>query len=96
METGESEMNKNMWIKRMAAGAVLAAAPALIALGTATAANAEAGSGTNNTTNNTTSSSSYAPPQMGPLNGQYPWNQGMPWNQSSFHHRHAAQTQSYY
>jgi hypothetical protein len=84
---------KNIWIKRVAAGAVLVAAPALIALGTATAANAESSSVTDN---NTTSSPVYAPPQMGPLNGVYPWNQGMPWNKSSFHQRHAAQTQSYY
>jgi hypothetical protein len=73
------------WIRRVAAGAVLAAAPALIALGTATASNAQSGSTT----------PSYSPAPMGPANGQYPWH-NQPWNQSSFHHRHAAEQQSWY
>ena len=81
--------NTTTWARRLAAGAVLAAAPALIALGTATASHATAGSSSGST------SPSYAPTPTGPSSGQYPWN-NVPWDQSSFHHRHAAERQSWY
>ena len=68
----------------LAAGAVLAAAPALIALGTATASQAQ--------TSSTSPSFSPAPTQTAP---QYPYSNA-PWYDSSFHHRHAAEVQSYY
>jgi hypothetical protein len=73
------------WIRRAVAGGVLAAAPALIALGTATASHAESSS----------TAPSYAPAPVGPANAQYPWH-SLPWEQSSFHHRHAAEQQSKY
>jgi hypothetical protein len=72
------------WIRRVSAGAVLAAAPALIALGTATASYADSNS----------TSPSFAPTPA-PTTGQYPW-QNQSWNMSSFHHRHAAHEQSQY
>jgi hypothetical protein len=74
------------WIRRVAAGVALAAAPALIALGTATASYAQTGS--------SSTSPSYAP-APGPQTGQYPWH-NQSWNNSSFHHRHAAEQQSQY
>jgi hypothetical protein len=80
--------NTTTWIRRIAAGAALAAAPALIALGTAAASNADSavtGPGYN-----------YSPAPMGPNNGEYPWHGNLPWDQSSFHHRHAAEQQSMY
>jgi hypothetical protein len=77
------------WIRRVTAGAVLAAAPALIALGTATASYAESSSSSNST------SPSYAPAPAATQTGQYPY-QNLPWNQSSFHQRHAAEVQSWY
>jgi hypothetical protein len=67
------------WIRRVTAGAVLAAAPALIALGTATASQAQTSS---------TSGFDYSP-SVQPT-------QNLPWSQSSFHQRHAAQVQSKY
>jgi hypothetical protein len=72
------------WIRRVTAGAVLAAAPALIALGTATASQAQSSS---------TSTFDYSPAPV--QTTQYPY-QNMPWNQSSFHQRHAADVQSWY
>ena len=69
----------NTWIRRVTAGAVLAAAPALIALGTAAASQAQSSS---------TSGFDYSPPVQ--------TTQNMPWSQSSFHQRHAAQVQSWY
>ncbi len=80
--------NTPTWFRRVAAGAVLAAAPALIALGTATASHAQSGSSSHSTP------PSYAPTAMGPSNGLYPHSQ--PWAQSSYHDRHAAQVQSWY
>jgi len=74
------------WVRRATAGAVLAAAPALIALGTATASQAQTGS---------TSGFDYSPAPAATQTGQYPWN-NQSWNQSSFHQRHAAQVQSMY
>lgn len=73
------------WIRRVTAGAVLAAAPALIALGTATAGQAQSSS---------TSGFDYSPPPA-TKTGQYPWN-NQPWSMSSFHQRHSAQLQSWY
>ena len=67
------------WIRRVTAGAVLAAAPALIALGTATTSQAQTSS---------TSAFDYSPPVQP--------TQNLPWSQSSFHQRHAAQVQSKY
>jgi hypothetical protein len=84
----------NTWIRRVAAGAVLAAAPALIALGTATASHAESGTSTGSTSS-TSPGYKYSPTQTGPLNGQYPWH-NTTWDQGSFHHRHAAEQQSRY
>jgi hypothetical protein len=79
--------NTTTWIRRVAAGAALAAAPALIALGTAGASNADStvtGPGYN-----------YSPaPATAPTSG-YPWH-NQPWDKSSFHHRHAAEQQSLY
>lgn len=72
------------WIRRLTAGAVLAAAPALIALGTATASYAQSSS---------TSGFNCSPTPV--QTTQYPY-QNLPWNQSSFHQRHAAQVQSMY
>src|SRR6202035_1142641 len=63
----------NTWIRRVTAGAVLAAAPALIALGTATASQAQSSS---------TSTFDYSPAPV--QTTQYPY-QNLPWNQSSFH-----------
>jgi hypothetical protein len=74
------------WICRITAGAALAAAPGLIALGTATASYAQTGSNS--------TSPSYAPAPS-TQTGQYPWH-NQPWNNSSFHHRHAAGQQSQY
>ena len=60
---------KATWIRRVAAGAVLAAAPALIALGTATSAQADStGPNFNTPTHQSTTS-------------QYPWSNGS-WHQS--------------
>jgi hypothetical protein len=73
--------NNSTWIRRVAAGAVLVAAPALIALGTASASHAEAGAPPART------SPSYAPTPSGSLND---------WHQSSWHQRHAAEQQSKY
>ena len=70
--------NTTTWIRRVAAGAVLAAAPALIALGTATASHAD----------DVRTSPSYAPTPS--TLDQYPW------EQSSWHQRHAAEQQSWY
>jgi hypothetical protein len=86
--------NTNTWIRRVAAGAVLAAAPALIALGTAAASHAESGNSTSSTSS-TSPGYKYSPTQTGPPNGQYPWH-NTTWDQSSFHHRHAAEQQSWY
>jgi hypothetical protein len=72
------------WIRRVTAGAVLAAAPALIALGTATAGQAQTSS---------TSTFDYTPAPV--QTTQYPY-QNLPWYQSSFHQRHAAGVQSWY
>jgi hypothetical protein len=80
--------NSKMWIRRAAAGAVLAAAPALIALGTAAASNAAP---TGDTTSGSTSPS-FSPT---PAQTAYPYWTG-PWYDSSFHHRHAAEIQSNY
>ena len=74
----------NTWIRRVTAGAVLAAAPALIALGTATASYAQSSS---------TSTFDYSPAPV--QTTQYPY-QNLPWNQSSFHQRHAAEIQAWY
>ena len=71
------------WIRRVAAGAVLAAAAVLIALGTAASSHAD-----------TTGPNFNAPGQSSTTN-QYPWNNGS-WDQSSFHHRHQADIQSWY
>ena len=68
------------WIRRVAAGAVLAAAPALIALGTAATSQAEV------------SSTSPSNPPTHTETSQYPY---APWYQS-FHQRHAAEVQSWY
>jgi hypothetical protein len=68
------------WIRRVSAGVVLAAAPALIALGTATASHAQTSS---------TSGFNYSPAPAATQAGQS-------WNQSSFHQRHAASVQSMY
>ena len=76
--------NATTWIRRIAAGAFLAAAAALIALGTASSA--QAGSSSDST------SPSYAPT---PAQTQYPYSNA-PWYDSSFHHRHQAQVQSNY
>ncbi|MBV8965261.1 MAG: hypothetical protein JO191_03700 [Mycobacteriaceae bacterium] len=81
--------NTTTWIRRISAGVVLAAAPALIALGAAPMSTAQTGSSSNATT------PSYTPMPTGPLNGQYPWH-NQPWYNSSFHHRHAAEQQSQY
>jgi hypothetical protein len=72
------------WIRRVTAGAVLAAAPALIAVGTATASQAQSSSD---------STFNYSPAPVPTT--QYPY-QNMPWSQSSFHQRHAAEVQSWY
>jgi ABC-type sugar transport system substrate-binding protein len=77
-------MNSKMWTRRMAAAAVLAAAAALIALVTAAASQAAP-------TGDSTSPS-FSPT---PIQTQYPYWSG-PWFDSSFHHRHAAEVQSYY
>src|ERR1700758_3922515 len=58
----EMTTNNSTWIRRVAAGAVLVAAPALIALGTASASHAEAGAPPART------SPSYAPTPSGSLN----------------------------
>jgi hypothetical protein len=76
--------NTKTWIRRVAAGAVLAAAPALIAVGTAAASNAAP-------TGDSTSPS-FSPT---PVQTEYPYWSG-PWYDSSFHHRHAAEVQSQY
>ncbi|HEX9177139.1 MAG TPA: hypothetical protein VF874_14030 [Mycobacterium sp.] len=70
------------WIRRVAAGAVLVAAPAFIALDTAAASNAE--------TSSTSPSYDYSPTPS--QTTQYPY---APWYQS-FHQRHAAEVQSWY
>jgi len=70
------------WVRRVAAGAVLAAAPALIALGTAGTSNAQSQSG---------STYNYSPtPQS--VSVPYPYG---PAGQS-WHQRHAADIQSMY
>ena len=75
-----------IWIRRIAAGAALAAAPALIAVGTAAASQAQT---------NSDSGFNYSPAPVATQSGQYPWANG-PWSQSSLHQRHAAQIQSMY
>jgi hypothetical protein len=86
-KTGELKMaaNTTTWIRRVAAGAVLVAAPALIALGTASASHADTGSPSIRT------SPSYAP-APGPLNGQ----NDLSSHQGSWHQRHAAEQQAKY
>ncbi|HEY7051134.1 MAG TPA: hypothetical protein VH496_03235 [Mycobacterium sp.] len=71
------------WIRRAAAGAVLAAAPALIAIGTATASQAQT-----DTSPDLRTSPSYSP--------RPPATQNIPWNESSWTHRHQAFMQSQY
>jgi len=72
---------KITWTRRIAAGAVLAAAPALIALGTAAASHAAGDTGY------TTPSPNYSPtPSYN--TAQYPYD--------SWHHRHQAGIQSWY
>jgi hypothetical protein len=73
--------NNSTWIRRVAAGAVLVAAPALIALGTASASHADTGSPSIRT------SPSYAPTPSGSLND---------WHQWSWHQRHAGEQQAKY
>jgi hypothetical protein len=71
------------WIRRVAVGAVLVAAPALIALGTASASHADAGNSQVRT------SPSYSPTPSGSLND-------VPWHKSSWHQLHAAEQQAKY
>jgi hypothetical protein len=80
-KTGEFTMKKNHWMRRVTAGVVLAAAPALIALGTAAAGHAAA----------------VWPPPTVPVQttSSHPVS-NVPWFESSFHERHAAQIQSFY
>jgi len=68
------------WIRRVTAGAVLVAAPALIALGAAPASHADAGAPPVRT------SPSYSPTPRGPLPG----------NNWSWHQWHQAQQQAKY
>lgn len=56
------------WIRRATAGVVLAAAPALIALGTATASHADPNTSANDN-GNSRMSPKYAPTPMGPQYG---------------------------
>jgi hypothetical protein len=79
---------KNTWIRRVAAGALLAAAPALLALGTAGVSNAKA--------DPANPGYSYSPPAEAPSTSGYPWHGNLPWDESSFHHRHAAEQQAMY
>jgi hypothetical protein len=73
--------NTTTWIRRVTAGAFLVAAPALIALGTASASHADAG------TSETRHSAFYAPAQKGSLHD---------WYQGSWSQRHAAEQQAKY
>ena len=75
--------NTTTWIRRVATGAVLLAAPALIALGTASATHADTGASATRT------SPSYAPTPRGSLND-------VPWHHSSWHQQHAAEQQAKY
>ncbi len=77
--------NTTTWIRRVAAGAVLATGCTLVALGAASASHAE-------TSTSTSPSYAPAPAQTVP---QYRYND-LPWYLSSFHHRHALQQQSNY
>ena len=75
--------NTTTWIRRVAAGAVMAAAPALIALGTASASHADAGAGAPSIR----TSPSFSPTPKGSLHD---------WHQGSWHMRHAAEQQGKY
>jgi hypothetical protein len=76
------KFDNGAWVRRAAAGLVLATAPALIALGTAASSQAAASDPT--------------PPSFS-VSGQAPTPpSNVPWYDSSFHHRHAAQVQSFF